>query len=53
MNLLETMMFYKETCEVADDSVLDLVDYCYRKLCYLVAKYVEVCCPLVCFKAKT
>ncbi|RUS71390.1 hypothetical protein EGW08_020845 [Elysia chlorotica] len=38
VNLLETMMFYKETCEVADDSVLDLVDYCYRKLCFLVAK---------------
>ncbi|KAK3744597.1 hypothetical protein RRG08_062248 [Elysia crispata] len=38
VNLLETMMFYKETCEVADDSVLDLVDYCYRKLCFLAAK---------------
>ncbi|XP_059150753.1 zinc finger MYND domain-containing protein 10-like [Physella acuta] len=38
INLLETMMFYKETCEVADDSVLDLVDYAYRKLCYLAAK---------------
>ncbi|XP_005110410.1 zinc finger MYND domain-containing protein 10 [Aplysia californica] len=38
VNLLETMMFYKETCEVAEDSILDLVDYCYRKLCYLAAK---------------
>ncbi|CAG5136274.1 unnamed protein product, partial [Candidula unifasciata] len=38
VNLLETMMFYKETCEVADEAVLDLVDYCYRKLCYLAAR---------------
>ncbi|KAH9510040.1 Zinc finger MYND domain-containing protein 10 [Bulinus truncatus] len=38
INLLETMMFYKETCEVAEDSALDLVDYSYRKLCFLAAK---------------
>lgn len=37
-NLLETTMFYREVCEAADDSVLDLVDYCYRKLTQLVAR---------------
>ncbi|BFZ08526.1 hypothetical protein BsWGS_11565 [Bradybaena similaris] len=42
VNLLETMMFYKETCDVADESVLDLVDYCYRKLCYLAARQEKV-----------
>ncbi|CAL1546402.1 unnamed protein product [Lymnaea stagnalis] len=40
INLLETMMFYRETVEVAEDSVLDLVDYAYRKLCYLASKSV-------------
>ncbi|KAK0063242.1 zinc finger MYND domain-containing protein 10 [Biomphalaria pfeifferi] len=38
INLLETMMFYKETCEAAEEFTLDLVDYAYRKLCFLAAK---------------
>ncbi|KAJ0039414.1 hypothetical protein NL108_015163, partial [Boleophthalmus pectinirostris] len=38
INLLETIMFHKESCEAADDSVLDLVDYCHRKLTLLVSK---------------
>ena len=40
VNLLETTMFYRETCEGTEDSVLDLVDYCYRKLTDLIARYV-------------
>ncbi|KAK6318887.1 hypothetical protein J4Q44_G00100980 [Coregonus suidteri] len=32
INLLETIMFHKDSCEAADDSVLDMVDYCHRKL---------------------
>ncbi|XP_009899000.2 zinc finger MYND domain-containing protein 10 [Dryobates pubescens] len=32
INLLETVFFHKEVCEAAEDSVLDLIDYCYRKL---------------------
>ncbi|CAB1353430.1 unnamed protein product, partial [Coregonus sp. 'balchen'] len=31
INLLETIMFHKDSCEAADDSVLDMVDYCHRK----------------------
>ncbi|KAL6111976.1 zmynd10 [Pungitius sinensis] len=38
INLLETIMYHKDACEAADDSVLDLVDYCHRKLALLVGK---------------
>ncbi|XP_074532514.1 zinc finger MYND domain-containing protein 10 isoform X2 [Halichoeres trimaculatus] len=38
INLLETIMFHKDSCEAADDSVLDLVDYCHRKLILLASK---------------
>jgi hypothetical protein len=31
-NLLEIMLFHKITCEAADDALLELIDYCYRKL---------------------
>ncbi|XP_054640237.1 zinc finger MYND domain-containing protein 10 isoform X1 [Dunckerocampus dactyliophorus] len=37
INLLETIMFHKDSCEAADDSILDLVDYCHRKLTLLAA----------------
>lgn len=40
-NLLETTLFYREVCEASEDSVLDLVDYCYRKLTQLVARSEE------------
>ena len=40
VNLLETTMFYRETCEATEDCVLDLIDYCYRKLSHLVSRYV-------------
>ncbi|XP_042360814.1 zinc finger MYND domain-containing protein 10 isoform X2 [Plectropomus leopardus] len=38
INLLETIMYHKDSCEAADDSVLDLVDYCHRKLTLLASK---------------
>uniref|UniRef100_A0A3Q3SGZ8 Zinc finger MYND domain-containing protein 10 n=1 Tax=Mastacembelus armatus TaxID=205130 RepID=A0A3Q3SGZ8_9TELE len=38
INLLETIMFHRDSCEAADDSVLDLVDYCHRKLTLLASK---------------
>ncbi|XP_026204740.1 zinc finger MYND domain-containing protein 10 [Anabas testudineus] len=38
INLLETIMFHKDSCDAADDSVLDLVDYCHRKLTLLASK---------------
>ncbi|XP_071960477.1 zinc finger MYND domain-containing protein 10-like [Antedon mediterranea] len=40
-NLLETTLFYKETCEAAGDSILDLVDYCYRKITALLSRQEE------------
>ncbi|NXW88013.1 ZMY10 protein, partial [Alopecoenas beccarii] len=38
INLLETVFFYKEVCESAGDSILDLIDYCHRKLTLLAAR---------------
>ncbi|KAM6160296.1 zinc finger MYND domain-containing protein 10 isoform 1-T1 [Erethizon dorsatum] len=38
INLLETVFFHKEVCESADDTLLDLVDYCHRKLTLLVGQ---------------
>ncbi|XP_064012581.1 zinc finger MYND domain-containing protein 10 isoform X2 [Pogoniulus pusillus] len=38
INLLETVFFYKEVCESAEDSILDLTDYCHRKLTLLAAQ---------------
>ncbi|XP_060926512.1 zinc finger MYND domain-containing protein 10 [Limanda limanda] len=41
INLLETIMFHKDSCEAADDAVLDLVDYCHRKLTLLASKAIR------------
>ncbi|XP_072276450.1 zinc finger MYND domain-containing protein 10 [Pyxicephalus adspersus] len=38
INLLETVFYHKEVCESAEDLVLDLIDYCHRKLTMLVSK---------------
>ncbi|XP_074054129.1 zinc finger MYND domain-containing protein 10 [Macrotis lagotis] len=38
INLLETVFFYKEVCDSAEDSILDLIDYCHRKLTLLLAQ---------------
>uniref|UniRef100_A0A8D0G8T8 Zinc finger MYND domain-containing protein 10 n=1 Tax=Sphenodon punctatus TaxID=8508 RepID=A0A8D0G8T8_SPHPU len=38
INLLETVFFHKEICESAEDTILDLIDYSYRKLTLLVAR---------------
>ncbi|XP_061688818.1 zinc finger MYND domain-containing protein 10 isoform X1 [Syngnathoides biaculeatus] len=37
INLLETVMFHKDSCDASDDAILDLVDYCHRKLVLLAA----------------
>ncbi|XP_033939515.1 zinc finger MYND domain-containing protein 10 [Pseudochaenichthys georgianus] len=37
INLLETIMYNQDSCEAAGDAVLDLVDYCHRKLCLLAS----------------
>ncbi|XP_023676833.2 zinc finger MYND domain-containing protein 10 isoform X1 [Paramormyrops kingsleyae] len=38
INLLETIMFHQEPCEAAEDSILDLIDYCHRKLILLAGR---------------
>ncbi|PVD24217.1 hypothetical protein C0Q70_14687 [Pomacea canaliculata] len=38
VNLLETIMYHRDSCETAEDFINDLVDYCYRKLCLLVSR---------------
>eukprot|EP00442_Polarella_glacialis_P045885 CAMPEP_0115144156 /NCGR_PEP_ID=MMETSP0227-20121206/61258_1 /TAXON_ID=89957 /ORGANISM="Polarella glacialis, Strain CCMP 1383" /LENGTH=622 /DNA_ID=CAMNT_0002553241 /DNA_START=32 /DNA_END=1900 /DNA_ORIENTATION=+ len=35
-NLLEVCLFHRTTCEEAGDALVDLVDYCVRKLRYLL-----------------
>lgn len=37
LNLLETVFYHKEAIESVEDDLLDLLDYCYRKLTVLVA----------------
>ena len=39
-NLLETILFHSDACESSEDGVLDLIDYCYRKISISVAGYV-------------
>ncbi|NXX99650.1 ZMY10 protein, partial [Centropus bengalensis] len=37
INLLETAFFHKEICKSAEDSIVDLIDYCHRKVTLLAA----------------
>ncbi|NWR74619.1 ZMY10 protein, partial [Centropus unirufus] len=37
INLLETAFFHKEICKSSEDSIVDLIDYCHRKLTLLAA----------------
>ncbi|XP_072239226.1 zinc finger MYND domain-containing protein 10 [Leuresthes tenuis] len=43
INLLETVMFHKDSCEAAADCLLDLVDYCHRKLTLLASGAIREC----------
>ncbi|XP_066553619.1 zinc finger MYND domain-containing protein 10 isoform X1 [Amia ocellicauda] len=38
INLLETILFHQDSCESAEPAVLDLIDYCHRKLTLLAAR---------------
>ncbi|XP_072928580.1 zinc finger MYND domain-containing protein 10 isoform X2 [Hemitrygon akajei] len=38
VNLLETIFYHKDVCESAEEAVLDLVDYCHRKMTLLAAQ---------------
>ncbi|CAH1782565.1 unnamed protein product [Owenia fusiformis] len=40
-NLLETMLYHSECCESAEDNLLDVTDYCFRKLTHLIAEQEE------------
>ena len=40
LNILETVMYHKEACESADDLIIDLMDYCYKKLTALIARLI-------------
>jgi len=37
-NLLEVMLYNRSACESADDVLVELIDYCYRKFSGLVTK---------------
>ncbi|XP_074645727.1 zinc finger MYND domain-containing protein 10-like [Tubulanus polymorphus] len=37
-NLLETILYHSDACEAAEDTILDLTDYCYRKLLYFISR---------------
>lgn len=37
-NFFEVMLFYESACESLGDSVVDLIDYCVRKITYLNSK---------------
>jgi len=39
VNLLETTLYHSDACESADDAIADLIDYLYRKLAHLAARY--------------
>ena len=36
INLLEALLYHKHGCEAAGDNIIELVDYCHRKLVYLL-----------------
>ncbi|XP_077133168.1 zinc finger MYND domain-containing protein 10 isoform X1 [Ranitomeya variabilis] len=38
INLLETIFYHKDVCESAEDLLLDLIDYCHRKLTVLLSR---------------
>ncbi|XP_067855055.1 zinc finger MYND domain-containing protein 10 [Heptranchias perlo] len=38
INLLETIFYHKDVCESAEEAVLDLADYCHRKLTLMAAQ---------------
>ena len=38
MNFLEVLLFHRTACEAADDTLVELIDYCYRKFSTMVQK---------------
>ncbi|EDO41750.1 predicted protein [Nematostella vectensis] len=37
IGLLDTVLYHKDSCEAAEDNILDLLDYCHRKITHLIA----------------
>jgi hypothetical protein len=35
LNLLEVMLYHRTACESSEDSIVELIDYCYRKFLFL------------------
>ena len=35
VNLVEVLMYHRSSCEEAEDSLVELVEYCYRKFVWL------------------
>ena len=38
MNFLEVLLYHRSACEAADDTLVELIDYCYRKFSAMVQK---------------
>lgn len=38
LNLLEVLLYHRTACEAVDDTLVELIDYCYRKFCNLQTK---------------
>ena len=38
MNFLEVLLFHRTACEAADDTLVELIDYCYRKFTIMTQK---------------
>ena len=38
LNLLEVMLYHRTACNSADDVLVELIDYCYRKFVALTEK---------------
>jgi len=38
VNFLEVMLYHRTACEGADDTLVELIDYCYRKFSVMVGQ---------------
>lgn len=38
VNFLEVLLYHRSACEAADDTLVELIDYCYRKFSTMVRK---------------
>ena len=38
VNFLEVLLYHRTACDAADDTLVELIDYCYRKFSVMVGK---------------